>query len=80
MEKISNLKELEEKMEKNKYCYPHGKYDQRDVLYHLAGNGYIFVDTTNWKGKHLFLTTPQGKMICYLERRGVSYGQKNDNR
>ncbi|MBC1920486.1 hypothetical protein HCJ46_17175 [Listeria booriae] len=69
MQKINNLKELEFKMEKNKYDYGHPREDQRDILLNLAIHGYIYAPSEEWKNKDLILTNPKGIMICYLTKK-----------
>ncbi|MBC1618024.1 hypothetical protein HB904_17740 [Listeria booriae] len=49
METINNLKDLETKMEKNKFVYTNPRMDKRSILLHLVNSGAVYVKPDEWK-------------------------------
>ncbi|RQW65339.1 hypothetical protein DUK53_16855 [Listeria sp. SHR_NRA_18] len=69
METITNLKELETIMGEKKYVFTKPRQDQRNVLLHLLHCGCVLVDAGDWKERRIFLLSPTGKQICYLDKK-----------
>ncbi|MDT0112152.1 hypothetical protein QJV45_16925 [Listeria booriae] len=69
METINNLKDLEIKMEKNKFEYANPRMDKRSILLHLVNSGAVYVKPDDWKERRLFLISSSGDPICYLDKK-----------